>query len=154
VTAAALAARCLDLLGPVPGPLVVAGPPGDALVAALAARAPVAGDGDRAAAGVCSFLGERADPGARAARLATLAARLPSGAPLVVVDHNQPRAPWRRLAAAVALALDGLPPSRARHPTAREARDAGFTIERLRFAAGERLQLVVARRGAGVRRAS
>jgi hypothetical protein len=146
VTAAALAARCLELLGPVPGPLVVLGPPGNPLAVALAARVPLARDREPGAAGVCSFLGEPAVPGARTARLGELAARLPSGAPLVVVDHNQPRAWWRRLVATAALAADGLPPSRARHPTAVEARDTGLAIARLRLVAGERIQLVVARR--------
>jgi hypothetical protein len=62
------------------------------------------------------------------------------------IDHNQPRLAWRRVVA-VALALRGLGPGRARHPVAREIRDHGFTIECLRLDDGERVQLVLARRG-------
>jgi hypothetical protein len=78
--------------------------------------------------------------------LETVARRLPAGAPLVLVDHNQPRAVWRRLVALPWLLAAGLGPARARYPAARELRDAGFGVERLRLEDGERMQIVVARR--------
>jgi hypothetical protein len=52
----------------------------------------------------------------------------------------------RRLAAHAALAARGLGTARARCPAARELAALGFAIERLRLAAGERVQLVAARR--------
>jgi hypothetical protein len=82
----------------------------------------------------------------RRARLDALAARLPGGAPLVVVDHNQPRTWWRRTLGVAGLAVRGLGASRARHPVAREVHERGFAVERLRLACGERVQLVLARR--------
>ena len=144
MTPARLAARCVELLGRVDGPVAVTAPP--RVTRAFEARVAVA-NGDGAVAGaVCVLLGARVDPAARAATWRTIAARLAAGAPLVVVDHNQPRVAWRRVAGAIALALRGFAPSRARHPVAREVRDHGFTIERLRLADGERVQLVLARR--------
>jgi hypothetical protein len=144
VRAARLAARCVELLGPVDGLVAVDAPP--ALRGALRARLAIADDGARAAAAVCVFLGEGARPAARRARLDALAARLPPSASVVVVDHNQPRAPWRRALGALLLVGRGHPPSRARYPVARELRDHGFSIERLGFADGERVQLVLGRR--------
>ena len=142
MTAARLAARCVELLGGVEGPVDLGA--AGALAAALAARVRVARDGDVAAAAVCDFRDvlERS----RLAGLAAVAARLPAGAPLVVVDHNHPRDWWRRGVGAALLVARGLPPARARHPVAREAAEHGFAIERLRLAAGERVQLVLARR--------
>jgi hypothetical protein len=72
--------------------------------------------------------------------------RLRDGATLLVVDHNQPRAWWQRWIGWVVLGLRGHGPARARRPTAVEVQAAGYAIERLRLAAGERVQLVVARR--------
>jgi hypothetical protein len=141
VTAARLAARCVELLGAVEGPVDLGA--AGALATPLAARLRAARDGEPAAAAVCDFRAVRGD---RPRRLDAVAARLRSGAVLVVVDHNQPRAWWRRAIAAALLALRGLPPARARHPVAREAAAHGFAIERLRLAAGERVQLVLARR--------
>jgi len=143
VTPARLAARCSELLGAVDGPVIVdaRGP----FAAALARTLPAARDAAPVAA-VCSFLGERVETRARRRRLETLGAALSEGARLVVVDHNRPRRWWRRIRGAVALAVRGLAPSRACHPVAREVRDMGFTIERLRLASGERVQLVVARK--------
>ena len=43
-------------------------------------------------------------PPRAASDLARLRARLPDGAPLVLIDHNQPRAWWRRLLGVVVLA--------------------------------------------------
>jgi len=142
VSPARLAAQALELLGPVDGPVAVLGP--DALVRAVAKLATVATD-DGAAAIVC-FIGTPLDVLTRQAQLATLRARLVSGAPLVLVDHNQPRTWPRRFVAAACLVLRGLRPARARHPAARELQALGLRVERLRFAAGERLQLVLARR--------
>jgi hypothetical protein len=141
VTAARLAARCVELLGAIDG-AVDLGAAG-ALAEALAGLVRRAGDGRPAAAAVCDFRDERDDP---VARLAALASRLPVAAPIVVVDHNQPRDWWRRGVANLLLAARGIPPARARRPVAREVAAHGFVVERLRLAAGERLQLVLARR--------
>jgi hypothetical protein len=143
VTAARLAARCVELLGTVDGPIAIDAPV--AIRTALAARLPVASDLESAAAAVCVFLGEPIALLARGARLRVLAARMPIDAPLVVIDHNQPRTWWRRAVGAVVLMASGRMPSRARHPVAREVHDHGFVVERLRLAAGERVQLVLAR---------
>ena len=139
---ARLAAQALELLGPTGGPIAVVG--SEALVRAVAATTPVASDG--AAAAVVSFVGARTDVAARQACLEAVRARLAPGAPLVLVDHNQPRTWWRRLVAAAPLAVHGLTPARGHYPAARELQALGFRVERLRLAAGERLQLVVARR--------
>jgi hypothetical protein len=130
VTRARLVAEALALLGPVDGPV------------AIVERGRVTGvrDGETAAATVCVFLGEPADAAARRVRLDAAAPRL------VVVDHNLPRAWWRRAVGWAALVLRGVGPARAAYPVAREVRDRGFLVERLRLAAGERVQLVVARR--------
>jgi hypothetical protein len=144
VTAARLAARCVELLDGVVGPIAVSAPPD--VVAALATRIGVArGDGPIAGA-VCVLLGTRIDEPARAAAWDALAARLAPGAPVVVVDHNQPRTLGRRALGVLVLAARALPPDRARHPVAREVNGHGFTIERLCLEDGERVQLVLARR--------
>jgi hypothetical protein len=142
----ALAARCLALLGPPGGPLVVAGPSAARVAAALPPGTAVIADAERAGAAIASFLGAAVPPAARRATLVALRDRLPPGAPLVLLDHNQPRSWWRRALGVVALALRGLPPARARYPAARELAALGLDVERLRLAQGERVQLVVARR--------
>jgi len=144
VTAARLAARCVELLGAVDGPVAVVAR--RRVRAALAAQLRLADDGAPAPAALCVFLGESVDCDTRRTRLDGLAARVPPGAPLVAVDHNQPRARWRRLPGALVLLTRGQSPARARHPVARELQTCGFTIERLRLASGERVQLVLARR--------
>jgi hypothetical protein len=146
VTAARLAARCVELLGAVDGPVAISA--ADGVRAALAARLRTADAREPAAAACCVLVGERIDDVTRRTRLAALAARLPDGAPLVIVDHNQPRAWWRRGLGALLLLAHGHGPARARQPVARDVQAAGFVVERLRFADGERLQLVVARRRA------
>ena len=133
-----LVRRALELLA-ADGPIVVVPP-------SLAVAATIAGADEPAHGGLCSFLGDRADSVARAARLDALAARLPSGAPLVVVDHNQPRRAWSRALGAAVLLGRGFPPSRARHPTAREVGAHGFAVSALRLACGERVQIVLAHR--------
>jgi hypothetical protein len=143
----ALAARCLALLGPLGGPLAVVGPRAARVRAALPAQTPLAADGERAGAAIATFLGAGDGPATRQAILAGLRSRLPPGAPLVLLDHNQPRAWWRRGVGVVALALRGLPPARARYPAARELAALGLGVERLRLTRGERVQLVVARYG-------
>lgn len=148
MTARRLAAPCRALLGAVPGPVLVVGPDGPAWSEALRGLGLAVVEEGAAAAGVVVLLGERGDATARARMLATVAARLAAGAPVVLVDHNRPRAPWRRPAAWLALLARGLPPRRARHPAARELAAAGFTVECLRLAAGERVQLVRALRDA------
>jgi hypothetical protein len=140
----ALAARCLALLGPFEGPLAIVGPGATRLRAALPdGVASVAAE--RPAAALVSFLGATAAPAARQALLVELRGRLPPGAPLLVVDHNQPRQWWRRGLGVVALLTHRLPPARARYPAAREMAALGLEVERLRLARGERIQLVAAR---------
>ena len=146
MTAARLAARCLALLGPPAGPVAIHAPAHPRLAGALAARVPAARDGTPPAAAVVVFYGEPAAADARQLLLSTIHATLPCGAPVVVVDHNQPRTLARRALAALTLALTGTPPSRARYPAARELLAAGFPVARLHLAAGERLQLILTHR--------
>lgn len=141
---ARLAARSLALLGPVAGPVTVHAPA--RLATALAAGVAPARNGVAPAAAVVAFLGDDAGPEVRGRVLHDLQAVLPCGAPLVVIDHNQPRTLGRRVLGALRLALGGLRPSRARYPVAREVLAAGFAVTRLDLAAGERVQLVLARR--------
>ena len=140
MTAARLAARCVDLLGAIAGPLAIVASP--TVRAAISVCHPVAEDG--VAAGICVLTGEPV--ARRGVVLDAMAARLPEGAPLVVVDYNQPRTWWRRVIGAVTLALHGHSPARAREPVARDVQTHGFTVERLCLEDGERLQLIVARR--------
>jgi hypothetical protein len=140
------AARCVALLGHGPGPIVVVAPGAPALGEALGARFPLATDGAPGTAAVVCFAGTPADPSARQTTLRALDQRLPSGAPVVVVDHNQPRQPWRRILGALRLVAAGLTPARARYPTARELHALGFRIERLELSSGERFQFILARR--------
>jgi len=144
VRAARLAARCVELLDGIVGPIAVSAPPD--VTGALATRVTVAGENGPIAGAVCVLLGKAVDEAARARTWTGLAARLAADAPLVVVDHNQPRAAWRRAVGALALLLTGQGPARARHPTAREVWAHGFTVQRMRFDDGERVQLVLARR--------
>jgi len=136
VSGARLAAHAVRLLGPVEGPVAVAAP----------RRLAAARDGEVPAAAVVAFLGSPPRPAERQALLAALRNRLPAGAPLVLLDHSQPRALWRRAVGILVLAARGLAPSRARYPAARELAAIGFAVERLRLACGERVQMVVARR--------
>ena len=146
MTAARLAARCAELLGPLPGPIAVLAPRAPSLRAALAVRLPLAAADAAPAGAVVAFLGVAARPDERQRSLRDLQRRLPAGAPMVLVDHSQPRARWRRPFAAIVLAFAGLTPARARYPAARELAALGFHVERLRLGRGERVQLVVARR--------
>jgi SAM-dependent methyltransferase len=71
----------------------------------------------------------------------------PSGV-LVVVDHNRPRTWWPCLQNIVWCLGRGVHPlKRPVYPVAREIQAAGFTDLSLRFALGERLQIVHAIRG-------
>ncbi len=135
MSAAALAARCRELLGVAGGALDVVGP----------GAAHVAGSPAPGGAVVVSFLGAHADPVARQSLLEGLRRRLPADTPLVLVDHNQPRGLARRALGAVLLRVRGLGPARARYPAARELAALGFRVEHLRLACGERVQLVAAR---------
>jgi hypothetical protein len=146
VSAARLAARAVALLGAPAGPVAIAAPRAARLAAALTLRVALATGSDVPEAAVVALVGTPAAPAARQALLAGLRARLPAGAPLVLIDHNQPRRAWRRALGALRLALGGLSAARARYPAARELAALGFTVDRLRFACGERVQLVLARR--------
>src|SRR5262249_26234913 len=130
------------------GPLAVVGPHAARVAAALPPGTALAGPGVIPAAAIATFLGASAGPAARQTVLASLRSCLLPGAPIVLLDHNQPRAWWRRAVGVAALALRGLPPARARYPGARELAALGLDVECLRLARGERIQLVVARRGA------
>jgi hypothetical protein len=146
VNAAALAARCRELLGPVAGPVVVVAPGVPALAGALAVGLTIAADGAAATGAVVAFLRTPARPAERQRTLRELQSRLEADAPLVLVDHNQPRARWHRVLATLALAAARVGPARGRYPAARELAAIGFRVERLVLAAGERVQLVRARR--------
>jgi hypothetical protein len=146
VSAARLAAHCLALLDAPGGPIAVACPRAPRLRSALAAAAPLAGEGDAPVAAVVAFLGAAAAPEERQAALRAVGNRLASGSRLVLVDHNQPRSAWRRAMALLPLAAAGLSPARARYPAARELAILGFLVERLRLTRGERVQLISARR--------
>src|SRR5262249_52340379 len=76
------------------------------------------------------FRGAPAPPADRQAVLAGLGRRLAAGAPVVLLDDNQPRVWLRGLAAHAALAARGLGTARARCPAARELAALGFAIER------------------------
>ena len=97
---------------------------------------------------VLSFLGDASAGRRRAAVLADVARVTTRSATIVVVDHNRPR---RLLDALVAVVRQPRPPlvrawHRLAYPTARELRAAGFVVDRLRLAMGERIQVVVAHR--------
>jgi len=146
VRPARLAARAVALLGPLAGPVLVTCPWAPRLAAALALRLPPARDGGAPMGAVVAFLGGAPGPAERQAALRAVEERLPPGAPLVLLDHNQPRALWRRALAVLHLAARGLGPARARYPAARELGALGFAVERLWLDGGERVQLVRARR--------
>ena len=146
MSAARLAARCIELLGPITGPVAVVAPRAASLRAALAARLAVASGTAAPAAAVVAFLGAPARPADRQRTLRDLQVRLAGDAPLVLVDHNQPRALWRRALATLALVGTGLGAARGRYPAARELAALGFRVERLALGIGERVQLVLARR--------
>ncbi len=132
--------------------------PGQALRAAgRVARArpaalPLASGVQRAV--VLSLVGHAPAASDRQALLGELARVMKAGSALIVVDHNRPR----RLVAALAAAIRaprvrgrslGARWQRLSYPAAREIQAAGFTVQWLRFAAGERLQVVLARPRAG-----
>jgi len=126
---------------------------GTGRVTRLAARAPLVlpmADGSVGALTLW-LLGERGAAEVRAALLGELARVCAPGGVLVAVDHNRPRQRWAALRAVVAAPrpAGATPASRWRrlaYQTAREIRAAGFVIERLRLAAGERVQVVWGRR--------
>jgi hypothetical protein len=120
-------------------------PRAPALEAALAARLPEPARDGTPAAAIVVFVGVPARPEERQRVLRDLQRRLPAGAPVLLVDHNQPRAWWRRVLAAPSVALPGLGLARARYPAARELAALGFRVERLGLGHGERIQLIVAR---------
>src|SRR5262249_11503975 len=132
VSAARLAARAVALLGPAAGPVAVVAPPARRLARAVARATPGAAGGGTPTAALAGLLGARLRPSDRQETRGAPQRRLPAGAPLVLVDHNQPRTAWRRVLAALSLLVAGLGPSRARYPAARELAALGFAVERLR----------------------
>jgi hypothetical protein len=127
--------------------VAVVAPGGNRLAHALTARLGSPPADDALAAAVVVFTGQRGDPATRQPVLARARDRLAAGGTLVVVDHNQPRFVARRALATVLLCARGLRPARARYPVAREVAALGLVIHRLELACGERMQIVVARRG-------
>ncbi len=97
-----------------------------------------------------SLVGDASSAETRRRILADVLEAVRPGGVVAVVDHNRPR---RTLQAAAALLrrprVPGVTPAarwrRAARSVARELQAAGATVERLRLAAGERLQIVVAR---------
>jgi len=97
-----------------------------------------------------SFVGGAPAGEDRQRLLAETRRALASGGRLLVLDHNRPRG---RFAAMAALLAAPTPPGgsltarwrRLGYTTAREAQARGLTVETLRLAAGERVQLIIAR---------
>ena len=98
-----------------------------------------------------SLVGRDPDAEERRRRFTALAAALAPGGVLVALDHNRPRrlpaALWAVIAAPF---VPGWSPvrrwRRLARLTAREVQGAGLRVERLRLVAGERVQVIVARR--------
>jgi hypothetical protein len=100
---------------------------------------------------VLSLVGHAASEAARARAWRELAGAVVTGEAVAVVDHNRPRRPWAAIGALIAApGVPGLWPQarwrRLARPTARELQRAGLVVEALRFAAGERVQIVFATR--------
>jgi SAM-dependent methyltransferase len=100
---------------------------------------------------VLSFLGDASEGDRRDLLLAEVVRIVAPAAHMIVVDHNRPR----RRAAALAALLRSPRPARVQplaawrrlaYPTAREVHAAGFTVDRLRLAAAERIQVIFAHR--------
>jgi hypothetical protein len=97
------------------------------------------------------LVGDASSSATRTAVFADAVRMLAPGATLIVVDHNRPR---QFPAAVAAVVRAPRPPGRSpaarwrrlARATAQEVRAAGLAVERLRLAAGERIQVVVARR--------
>jgi SAM-dependent methyltransferase len=103
---------------------------------------------------VLSVVGHAAPSVERVRVLARIGEVLTPEGTLVVVDHNRPRRSVAAFRAVLgAPRVPGASPARRwrrlAHPTAREVQGAGFRVDRLRFAAGERIQIVIAKRGRG-----
>src|SRR5262249_38954894 len=111
-----------------------------------AANVSVASEHDSPRGAVVVFLGMPAWPAERQALLRSVQRRLPTHAPLLLVDHSQPLAVWRRLASPIGLAAIRLGRARAGYPAARELAVLGFAVDRLVLTCGERVQIVLARR--------
>ncbi len=97
-----------------------------------------------------SFVGVGPSGADRRHLLAETRRTLALGGQLLLLDHNRPR---RWLAAMGALVVAPVPPGatpgarwrRLGYTTAREAQGQGFTVQALRLAGRERVQLVIAR---------
>ncbi len=128
---------------------VLGGPPAASIIAGRAPSLPRMGGLDSL---LVRFVGQPARPPEREVILGQAAHALAFGGRLVVIDHNRPR---RRAAALLAVVAAPLVPGatpaarwrRLAYPVAREVALAGFTVESLRLVAGERVQIVFARRG-------
>ncbi len=121
--------------------------PGNVAWVPWGALVPIAG----AAAVAVSLVGRATDVEERHGVFTGIAAALAPGAALVVVDHNRPRTvPAAAWAVVASPRVPGWTPARRwrrlAQPTAREVQAAGFRVERLRLVAGERVQVIVARR--------
>jgi SAM-dependent methyltransferase len=100
-----------------------------------------------------SFLGDDPTAPRRQAALRELRRALAPGGLLLVVDHNRPRGRAQAFAALlrqprVSGRSLGLRWRRLAYPVAREAHASGFTVDALRLALGERVQMIVARKAA------
>jgi hypothetical protein len=90
--------------------------------------------------------------GERTERLRELVRELPPGGFAAVIDHNAPRPAvpralaWLHLAVARALLGGEDPATRLRRSLARELRDLGLEVVRLRLLAAEFFQVVIARK--------
>jgi hypothetical protein len=141
------AEAALALLGPLDGPVVVAEPG-----AWWAARVRVAGlrTADlvepTAAAALVSFVGARTPPALRRPHARRVARAAPVGAPLVLVDHNQPRQWWRRPLACCCCAVARLAPSGRGIPRRASSTHPAFGSSNCGWRDGERVQVVLARR--------
>jgi len=97
------------------------------------------------------MVGHLAPPPERIRMLAEITGVLAAEGTLVVVDHNRPRRPWAAFRALIGPPrVPGVWPAvrwrRVAYATAREVQRAGFRVDRLRFVAGERIQIVIAKR--------
>jgi hypothetical protein len=105
--------------------------------------ASVLGQAEAVDAVVVWLVGTSMPPAARRTVLAEVQRALPPRGAVVVIDHNRPRAWWRRVRNAAWCVRCGVDPvRRAAYPVAREVHAAGFDEIALRLAFGEQIQIV------------